>query len=68
MNWLCKLGLHDWVYVWDHNYTHICVREECTAFKRLRQSVVGTRRRRKIAIAKLRKLKGTANVKGIKYE
>ncbi len=33
MSWLCKLGLHDWVRIWDRDYGFICARGNCTATK-----------------------------------
>lgn len=33
MSWLCKLGWHDWVRVWDRDYGFICARGSCIATK-----------------------------------
>ncbi len=57
MNWKCKLGLHDWLYVWDHEYSHVCARVGCHAFKKINPAEIGNRRRRTIAVAKLKELK-----------
>ena len=39
MSWLCKLGLHSWMKVWDNTYDSVCDRADCCAVKRSKPRV-----------------------------
>lgn len=58
MNWLCKLGLHDWVSVRDHEYGWVCARKGCTAMKPpMKIPCAGMKNKRRRVRAKLKQLR-----------